>query len=100
MLNTGGGGLNTPLLIPSESHQNTMKMKTCGNMYTKIQNPKLQNHSYKTLEIRPLQSFAYMVSDFRHKSPKITENKSQQPENGHQTLTVIGRMLYFFSKEA
>ena len=50
--------LKTPLLIPSESHQNTMKMKTCGNMYTKRQNPKFENHSLKTLEIRPLQSLA------------------------------------------
>ena len=28
------------------------EIKTCGNMYAKNQNPKFQNPSFKTLEIR------------------------------------------------
>ena len=36
-----------------------MRIKTYGNMYTKNQNPKLQNPNFKTLEMRILQSLAF-----------------------------------------
>ena len=67
-------------------------------MYTTNQNPKFENSSLKTLEMRAGQSFASKVGnlDFRRNTKEFPD---QPIQNDRQKLTVIARMLDFFLKK-